>query len=444
MNYDKSNINLVILGHIGSGKSALICHLISKYGTLDKNYMTKFENELLSIEPSSSKYAWVLKKLKTERESCDSTDSSFWQFRSPRHTVTVIDAPGHDYFIRNMITGSSHADCAILIDSAAREEFKASMSQEYADLAYTLGIMHLIIVVNKVDTINYDEKRFRDYSNEMRLLVGKVGYNPDNVKVIPVSGLNGDNILKLSPHTPWYKGPTLLQSIDITSPLINPVDKPLRFSIENVRLLEDMRIISFGKLESGIMKTGMDVSFAPSGITSKVLVIKKANDSIAEAEFGDKIGFLVKEISVGDIANDNIVGDLNNNPPRPAIDFTALICILDFPGEISAGFTSPLDCHNIRVPGKFIELLEKIDPQTGQVIERNPPKIKSGDAAIVKIVPRKPVCLEVFSQYPSLGRFSIPNGDSKAIFGVIKSITFKEKKSMTSLSQRIKKRFSSR
>lgn len=400
----------------------------------------------------------MLKKLKTERETSNSTDLSLWNFRSPRHTVTIIDAPGHDCFIKNMVTGTSQADCAILIDSAGREEFKANVSQEYADFAFTLGIKHLIFVVNKIDTINYDEKRFRDYSNEMRLHVSKVGYNLNNANFIPISGLNGDNILKLSPRTPWYKGPTLLQSLDTVPPSTNPIDMPLRFSIEvrskcfqpnfmpfqNVMIIEGMGIMTLGKIETGIMKTDMDVTFAPSGITSKVLTIKNDTDTITEAKAGDKISFLVKEIPANDITVGNIVGDSNNYPPKPALDFTVLICILDYPGEIGVGFTFSLNCNNARVPCKLIELLEKIDPRTGQVIGRNPSKIKSGDAAIVKMVPLKPICVEVYSQYPYLGRFFIPSGESNAIFGVIKSVTFKEKKPKTSFSERLRKRFSNR
>ncbi|KAM3187649.1 hypothetical protein ACTXT7_001923 [Hymenolepis weldensis] len=395
-------------------------------------------------EPSSSKYIWVLEKLKTERETGNSTDLSLWNFRSPRHTVTIIDAPGHNCFIKNMVTGTSQADCAILIDSAGREEFKANTSQEYADLAFTLGIKHIIFVVNKIDTINYDEKRFQDYSNEMRLHVSKVGYNLNNANFIPISGLNGDNILKLSPHTPWYKGPTLLQSLDAIPPSTNPIDMPLRFSIENVMIIEGMGIMTLGKIETGIMKIDMDVTFAPSGITSKVLMIKNDTDTITEAKPGDKISFLVKEIPANAIAFGNIVGDSNNNPPKPAIDFTVLICILDYPGEIGVGFAFSLNCNDARVPCKFIELLEKIDPRTGQVIGRNPSKIKSGDAAIVKMVPLKPICVEVYSQYPYLGRFFIPNGESNAVFGVIKSVTFKEKKPKTSFSEKLRKRFSNR
>lgn len=207
--------------------------------------------------------------------------------------------------------------------------------------------------------------------------------------------------------------------------------------------VEGENCLLLGKIESGIMKTSMDVSISPSGISSKVVLIKDNSTTINEAKAGDEIGILVKSVSPNDIVIGSVVGDLNN-PPKPAIDFTALIYILDHPDEICTGYVSILECHNARISFKIAEIIEKIDPQSGHITERNPCKVKTGDAALVKILPLNPICVESYSQFPYLGRFFIPYGNCTSIFGIIKCVKFKEHKSKSSFSERIRERFSSK
>ncbi|VDM23313.1 unnamed protein product [Hydatigera taeniaeformis] len=439
MGKEKTHINLIVIGHVDSGKSTSTGHLIYKCGGIDKRTIEKFEKEAAEMGKSSFKYAWVLDKLKAERERGITIDIALWKFETPKYLVTIIDAPGHRDFIKNMITGTSQADCAILVVAAGTGEFEAGISKngqtrEHALLAFTLGVKKLIIAVNKMDAVDYSEKRFQEISSEMKAYIKKVGYNPDTVNIVPISGWVGDNMLEPSPNMPWYKGPTLLASIDLVEPPTRPVDKPLRLPLQDVFKISGIGTVPVGRVETGVMKPGMIVTFAPVGISTEVKSIEMHHEALAEAVPGDNVGFNVKNISVKDVRRGNVAGDSKNHPPREAGEFTAQVIILNHPGEIGAGYTPVLDCHTAHIACKFAELKEKIDRRTGQVKETNPAKIKSGDAAIVRMIPSKPMCVEVFSEFPPLGRFAVRDMRSTVAVGVIKAVVFKDKEAKATKS----------
>ncbi|VDD77620.1 unnamed protein product [Mesocestoides corti] len=439
MGKEKTHINLIVIGHVDSGKSTSTGHLIYKCGGIDKRTIEKFEKEAAEIGKSSFKYAWVLDKLKAERERGITIDIALWKFETPRYLVTIIDAPGHRDFIKNMITGTSQADCAILVVAAGVGEFEAGISKngqtrEHALLAFTLGVKKLIIAVNKMDAVDYSEKRFQEISSEMKAYIKKVGYNPDTVNIVPISGWVGDNMLEPSSNMPWYKGPTLLASIDLIEPPVRPVEKPLRIPLQDVYKIGGIGTVPVGRVETGVLKPGMVVTFAPVGISTEVKSVEMHHEALQEAVPGDNVGFNVKNVSVKDIRRGYVAGDSKNNPPREAADFVAQVIVLNHPGEIGAGYCPVLDCHTAHISCKFAELREKIDRRTGQVKEQNPQKIKSGDAAIVFMVPSKPMCVEVFSEFPPLGRFAVRDMRSTVAVGVIKSVTFKDKEAKATKS----------
>ncbi|CAI4267327.1 CIC_collapsed_G0003050.mRNA.1.CDS.1 [Saccharomyces cerevisiae] len=211
MGKEKSHINVVVIGHVDSGKSTTTGHLIYKCGGIDKRTIEKFEKEAAELGKGSFKYAWVLDKLKAERERGITIDIALWKFETPKYQVTVIDAPGHRDFIKNMITGTSQADCAILIIAGGVGEFEAGISKdgqtrEHALLAFTLGVRQLIVAVNKMDSVKWDESRFQEIVKETSNFIKKVGYNPKTVPFVPISGWNGDNMIEATTNAPWYKG----------------------------------------------------------------------------------------------------------------------------------------------------------------------------------------------------------------------------------------------
>jgi len=213
MGKEKLHINIVVIGHVDSGKSTTTGHLIYKCGGIDKRVIEKFEKEAQEMGKGSFKYAWVLDKLKAERERGITIDIALWKFTTEKFEVTIIDAPGHRDFIKNMITGTSQADCAVLIVAAGTGEFEAGISnngqtREHALLAFTLGVKQLIVAVNKMDSTEpkYSEARFNEIKGEVEKYIKKVGYNPKAVAFVPISGWHGDNMLEQSTNMSWFKG----------------------------------------------------------------------------------------------------------------------------------------------------------------------------------------------------------------------------------------------
>jgi len=441
MGKEKQHINIVVIGHVDSGKSTTTGHLIYKCGGIDKRTIEKFEKEAHEMGKASFKYAWVLDKLKAERERGITIDISLWKFETPKYYVTIIDAPGHRDFIKNMITGTSQADCAVLIIASPTGEFEAGISKngqtrEHALLAYTLGVKQMIVAMNKMDdkSTNYSEARYDEIKKEVAMYIKKVGYNPDKVNFVPISGWNGDNMLEKSDNMKWYKGPTLLEALDAITPPIRPSDKPLRLPLQDVYKIGGIGTVPVGRVETGTLKPGQVVTFAPAMVTTEVKSIEMHHESLPQALPGDNVGFNVKNVSVKDIRRGMVAGDSKNDPPAETTDFTAQVIVLNHPGQITRGYSPVLDCHTAHIACKFSELLTKVDRRTGKTIEESPKHIKSGDAAMVLMIPSKPMCVETFSSYAPLGRFAVRDMRQTVAVGVIKATTKKDGKAKVTKS----------
>ncbi|EHA97884.1 Elongation factor 1-alpha 1 [Heterocephalus glaber] len=419
MGKEKTHINIVIVGRMDSGKSTTSSHLIYKCGGLDKRTIEKFEKEAAEMGKGSFKYAWVLDKLKSEHLRGIAIDFSLWKSETSKYCVTIIDAPGHRDFIKNMITGrTSQTDCAVLIVAAGVGEFKAGISRnrqthEHALLAYMLGVKQLIIGVNKMDSTEppYSQKRYKEIVKKVSTYIKKIGYNSDIVAFVPISGWNGDDMLEPSANMPWFKGwkvthkddnaseTTLLEALDCILPPTRPTDKPLWLPLQDV------------------YKIGSIVN-----VTTEVKSVEMHHEALSEAPPGDNIGFKVKNVSVKDVRRSNIAGDSKNDPPMEAAGFTAQGIILNHPGQVSAGYAPVLDCHTAHITCKFAEPKEKIDRRSGKKLEDGPKFLKSDDVAIVDMVPGKPMCLDSFSDYPPLGHFAVCDMRQTVAVGVIKAV----------------------
>merc|ERR1711992_409058 len=363
----------------------------------------------------SFKYAWVLDKLKAERE----------------RGIT-----------KNMITGTSQADCAVLIVAAGVGEFEAGIAKngqtrEHALLAFTLGVKQLIVGINKMDNTEpkYSKDRFEEIVKEVSNYVKKIGYNPKSVAFVPISGWHGDNMIEASTNMPWYKGweketkeggkqsgKTLFEALDSINPPVRPSDKPLRLPLQDVYKIGGIGTVPVGRVETGVIKAGMVVTFAPSNVTTEVKSVEMHHTQLAEGVPGDNVGFNVKNVSVKDIRRGNVCSDSKNDPAKESVTFDAQVIVLNHPGEIQKGYTPVLDCHTAHIACRFNEMKEKIDRRSGKKIEDNPAKIKSGDAAIVELKPSKPMCVEPFSQYAPLGRFAVRDMRQTVAVGVIKKV----------------------
>merc|ERR1711902_348617 len=393
----------------------------------------------------SFKYAWVMDKLKSERERGITIDIALWKFETPKFYVTIIDAPGHRDFIKNMITGTSQADCGMGIIAAGTGEFEAGISKngqtrEHALLAYTLGVKQLIVGVNKMDSTEppYSGNRFDEIIKEVQSFIKKVGYNPAAVAFVPISGWHGDNMLEPSTNMSWYKGwevtrkegnakgTTLLEALDAIIPPQRPTDKPLRLPLQDVYKIGGIGTVPVGRVETGVIKPGMVVTFAPANVTTEVKSVEMHHESLPEALPGDNVGFNVKNVSVKEIRRGNVTSDSKNDPAKECKTFHAQVIILNHPGEIKNGYAPVMDCHTAHIACKFEEIKHKCDRRSGKVLEDYPKSVKNGDAAMVDMAPSKPLCVESFADYPPLGRFAVRDMRQTVAVGVIKSVTAKE------------------
>merc|ERR1711936_1440104 len=348
--------------------------------------------------------------LKAERERGITIDIALWKFETPKYYVTIIDAPGHRDFIKNMITGTSQADCGVLTIASGVGEFEAGISKngqtrEHALLAYTLGVKQLIVGVNKMDSTEppYSKARFEEIQKEVSGFIKKVGYKEGNAS-----------------------GTTLLEALDSIIPPQRPTDKPLRLPLQDVYKIGGIGTVPVGRVETGIIKPGMVVTFAPNMLTTEVKSVEMHHESLPEAVPGDNVGFNIKNVSVKDIKRGYVASDSKNNPAGAAQDFTAQVIVLNHPGQICNGYSPVLDCHTAHIACKFQEIQEKVDRRTGKATEDAPKFIKSGDAAIVKLLPSKPMCVEAFSDFPPLGRFAVRDMRQTVAVGVIKKVEKKD------------------
>jgi len=439
----RTGISVVVIGHVDSGKSTSTGHLIYKCGGIEKRAIEKFEKEAQEMGKGSFKYAWVLDKLKAERERGITIDIQLMKFQTDKFNVTVIDAPGHRDFIKNMITGTSQADCAVLIVAASTGEFEAGISKngqtrEHALLAYTLGVKQMIVAVNKMDNTEppYSESRFTEIVKEVGSSMKKVGYRINTCPFVPISGWHGDNMVEATENMAWYKGwskdipdgkkatgKTLKDAINQILPPTRPVDTPLRLPLQDVYKISGIGTVPVGRVETGILKPGMVVTFAPPDVTTEVKSVEMHHQDLAEAVPGDNVGFNVKSISIKDIKRGNVASNSKDNPAKKTTNFQAQVIVLNHPGEIHAGYTPVLDCHTAHVACKFERLEQKIDRRSGKALEEDPKCVKSGDSALVNMIPQKPMCVETFADYPPLGRFAVRDMRQTVAVGIIKKTT---------------------
>ena len=403
---DKPHLNVVVIGHVDHGKSTLVGRLMLETGYIDPHLIEKYKKEAAVQGKATFELAWVMDALKEERERGLTIDISYMRLDTSKHYITIIDAPGHQDFIKNMITGASQADAALLV-VAATEGIKPQ-TREHAFLAKALGIDQMIVAINKLDGLKnqYDEERYNSLETELKTLFQQAGFRMSNIQFVPISALCGDNVTKKSANLSWFKGPTVLDALENFSAPELPVDLPLRIPVEHVYSLTGVGTVPIGRVECGMLKPGDKVIFQPSGKIGDVRSIEMHKESLSEAYPGHNIGFNVRGIGKNDIKRGDVAGS-PDNPPLVPKAFVAQIAILQHPGTISAGYTPVFHCHTTTVACTFERLLKKIDPRTGKVLEEDPLFLKKGDIGIVQVRPVRPLVIERFRDIPQLGRFAV-------------------------------------
>jgi elongation factor 1-alpha len=415
----KPHINLVFIGHVDHGKSTTIGRLLFDTKNLDEQQLRKLKEKAQQLGKAGFEFAFVMDHLKEEQERGLTIDLAHKRFDTPKYYFTIIDAPGHRDFIKNMITGASQADAAVLV--VAANDGVMAQTKEHVWLARTLGVGQLIIAINKMDMKNYDQATYEKIKQDVETLLKTVGYDSSKVQFLPIASYPGDNVAKKTEKMPWFKGPCLIEAIDNLSEPEKPTDLPLRLPIQDVYNITGIGVVPVGRVETGVMKVGDKVIAMPGregkGVSGEVKSIEMHHEQMQQAEPGDNVGFNVRGFGKKDIARGDVVGH-PDNPPTVATEFEAQLVVLNHPSVITTGYTPVFHIHTAQVACRFEKIKKKLDPATGQTLQENPDFIKNGEAAIVQIKPVQPLVIEKQKDIPQMSRFAIRDSGQTVAAGM--------------------------
>ncbi len=403
---EKPHLNLVFIGHVDHGKSTLVGRTLFETGAVEAHKIEEYKKKAEEMGKGTFQFAWVMDRLKEERERGLTIDVMHQRFDTDKYYFTIIDAPGHRDFVKNMITGTSQADAAVMV--VAAPEGIMAQTREHTFLARTLGVTQLIVAVNKMDATKpeYSEERFKAVKEDMTKLLSQIGYKQEQFTIVPISALAGDNIKTKSPNLPWWDGINFMDAIDNLTVPDKPSNKPLRLPVQDVYTITGIGTVPVGRVETGVMKPGDKIMFMPANVTGEVKSIEQHHEQIPKAEPGDNCGFNVRGVGKNDIRRGDVAGPVDD-PPTVAETFDARIIVLDHPSVITVGYTPVFHAHTAQVACTFIELKQKLNPRTGEVVEENPTILKNGDAAVVTVKPTRLFSLEKVGDFPEMARFAI-------------------------------------
>jgi len=423
---DKPHLNLVFIGHVDHGKSTLVGRTLFETGEIPDHVIKEYKKEAEEKGKGTFAYAWAMDQLEEERDRGLTIDVMHKRFDTDKYYFTIIDAPGHRDFVKNMITGTSQADAAVLV--VAAPEGVMAQTREHTFLAKTLGVDQLVVAVNKMDATKpeFSEDRFNEVRDEVSKLLKSVGYQDSQFKVIPTSALKGHNITREGEQQiDWWDGERFLEAINDFDVPEKPIDKPLRLPIQDVYSITGIGTVPVGRVETGVMRPGDKVTFMPANATGEVKSIEEHHEEIPKAEPGDNVGFNVRGVGKDDIRRGDVCGPADD-PPTVAETFTARIIVLDHPSVVTEGYTPVFHTHTAQVACKFMELQKKLDAKTGEVKEENPDFLKNGEAAVVKVMPTRNLSIERVEEFSELGRFAIRDMGQTVAAGQVIDIEEKE------------------
>ncbi len=411
----KEHINLVFIGHVDHGKSTTVGRMMFDSGNISEQQLRKLREKAESLGKAGFEFAYAMDGLKEEQERGVTIDLAHKKFESEKYNFTIIDAPGHRDFVKNMITGASQADAGVLV--VAANDGVNSQTKEHVFLSRTLGVQQLIVAVNKMDLQDHSQDRFNAVKEEVTALLKKVGYDTSKIPFIPIVALKGENVYNKSENMPWYEGKTLYQEIDNFYVPEKPVDLPMRMPVQDVYNITGIGVVPVVRIETGVLKVGDKVVAMPGregdGVSGECKTIEMHHEQHTEAYPGDNVGISVRGFGKKDLARGDVIGKADN-PPAVVTEFTGQIVILNHPSVITVGYTPVFHIHTSQIACQFTELVKKVSPQP----EDNPDFLRNGDAAIVKIKPTTPLVLEKKDEIPQLANFAIRDSGKTVAAGM--------------------------
>ncbi len=411
----KEHINLVFIGHVDHGKSTTVGRLMFDSGNVSEQQMRKLREKAENLGKAGFEFAYVMDNLKEEQERGVTIDLAHKKFESDKYYFTIIDAPGHRDFVKNMITGASQADAAVLV-VAANDGINAQ-TKEHVFLSRTLGVTQMIVAVNKMDLQDYSEARFNAVKEEVTTLLKSVGYDASKITFVPIAALKGDNVVNKSTNMSWYTGPTILDCMNALDVPDKPVDLPLRMPIQDVYNITGIGVVPVGRIETGVLKVGAKIIAMPgregTGVKGECKTIEMHHEQMPQARPGDNVGISVRGFGKKDLARGDVIGD-ESNPPTVVTEFTGQIVVLNHPSVITVGYTPVFHIHTAQVACQVTEIIKKVSPEEVD----HPDFIRNGDAALVRIKPTQPLVLEKKSEIPQMANFAIRDSGQTVAAGM--------------------------
>lgn len=424
----KPTLNVVFVGHVDHGKSTCVGQLMFLSGLVPEQEMKKLKEEAERNGKPGFEFAYIMDQIKEERERGVTIDLSYKKVITPKRQVTIIDAPGHKDFVKNMITGASQADAAFL--TIAVKEGVQPQTKEHLWLLRTMGVGQIAININKMDTVDYKEDAFNKVKAEVSVLLKVVGINPEKTTFLAVSGLKGDNIKEKSAKMPWYKGPTIWEQLDLFEEPKKPIDLPMRMPIQDVYEITGIGTVPVGKIETGVMKIGQKIIILPgrsgTGVNGEVKSIEMHHEQFQEAPAGFNVGINIRGVGKKDIARGDVICTADK-PATIAEEFTAQIAIINHPTVVAKGYTPVFHVHTAQVPCQLIEIMHKIDPTSGQPVQGKVDFLKNGDVAMVKFKPMGNLVIEKSKDNPHMARFAVRDAGATVAAGVCIDLVEKKK-----------------
>ncbi|MBL93835.1 MAG: elongation factor 1-alpha [Magnetovibrio sp.] len=467
-NAQKPHLGIVIVGHVDAGKSTTTGHLLFKLGGLKPRVLENLKKEAAQLGKQSFEFAFFMDKQKEERERGVTISCTTKEFFTPNYHYTIIDAPGHKDFIKNMISGASQADVALLMVPATKGSFETSIqrsnhkegrvqgqTRQHAKLCHLLGIEQLIVGINKMDGADYSEARYMEIKEEVTKMLKGIGWRVKKIPFIPMSGLQGENLDKISEHMPWYKGfevpirkgvkvkgHTLIDALTNVAQVPQRKENlPFRMPVSGMLKIPGIGDVITGRVEQGEIKKGSVLKFAPRNTTGKCFSIEMHHRQVEKAQAGDNIGINVKGLDKGNMPKPGDIMFMENDPhsageePRPVEQFDAMVFIQDHPGELHAakdgasrgGFTPNIHVRTARAACRLVKIHWKKGKSTNGAQVENPPFLKAGDQALVTMEPKveTPIFLETYDKCPGLGRIAGMDSNTLIMLGRIQEVRYK-------------------
>ena len=446
----KDHISIVVAGHIDAGKSSTVGHLLFKLGGISQREMQKLQAEADAQGKGSFAFAYYMDNQKEERERGVTIACNTKEFYTDNYHYTIVDAPGHRDYVKNMISGAGQADAAILLVPAEKGGFETAIAKgnhatgevqgqtrQHARLLSLLGIEQLIIGVNKMDACDWSEERFNEIKSEMSLMLQQAGFKPKKVPFIPYSGYHGNNLIETTDKMPWFKGweanlnPTTKVSGNTLKDALDKFIKPpkrdetgaLRLPISGVYNIKGVGVIIAGRVEQGTLVPGDEVGFMPSGVKGKIFSIEMHHKKYEKAVPGDNIGMSIKGLVKDNMPKaGDVMFKIKDGELKAVTKFKAQVAVQEHPGQLKAGFTPIVHVRTSKVACKMTSISWKMGKKTGGSKEENPQFLERGDSAEVEFEPSKPFFVETFDVCPGLGRFAAMDSNSLVMLGKVVGI----------------------